>query len=68
MQNERMERAISGSRSSNGNHYAVGKPTYSQANGRDKTGQKRGTPSHSNFHYHKNAKAASADEPAARNA
>jgi hypothetical protein len=67
MQNERMEKAISG-RSSSGNHYAAGKPAYSQANGRDKAGQKRGTHPHPNFHYHKNAKAAGASEPAARDA
>jgi hypothetical protein len=68
MQNERMERAISSSRSSSGGHNAAGKPAYSQASGRDKADQKRGTlpHTHSNLHPHKNAKAVGAVEPTAR--
>jgi hypothetical protein len=68
MQNERMERAIAGSRSNSGGQYAASRPAYGQSSGRDKANQKRGSHPHphSNFQFHKNAKAASASEPAAR--
>lgn len=67
MQNERMEKALSGGRQYSSSQYAASRPSHSQAGGRDKAG-KRSSHTHLNSYPHRISRAAGVSEPAAKDA